>query len=65
MVAGLILNLTIHTENPDGVGETVNIFLLPDLSLSVSSEAVLVARKWDTSLNIITLTTYANTASLL
>ena len=65
MVAGLILNLTFHTEDPDGVGETVNIFLLPDISLSVSSEAVLVARKWDTALNIITLTTYANTASLL
>ena len=30
-VAGLILNLAFHTEDLDGVGETVKHFLLPNL----------------------------------
>ena len=64
-VAGLLLSLTFCTEDPDGVGDTVNIFLLPNPSISASSEAVLVARWWDTYLDCSMLTTFADTASLL
>ena len=64
-MAGLILSLAFHTEDPDGVEDTVNIFLLPNLSLSSGFKAALVARWWDTELYIGTLVTYSNTALLL
>ena len=63
-VAGLILNLTFNTKDPDGFRDTVNILLFPDLSLSVSSKAALVIGWWDTDYSS-TLTTYTKTASLL
>ena len=65
MVAGLILSLAFHTEDPDGVEDTVNIFLFPDLSLSAISKAALVVRRWDTTLDIRTMVAYSDTASLL
>ena len=43
----------------------MNILLFTDISLSVSSEAVLVARWWDTELDSIMLTKYADTTILL
>ena len=50
---------------PNGVRDTVNILLLPNLSLSEIYEAALVARQWDRALNTITLTTYQDTTYLL
>ena len=64
-VAGLIPNLAFHTEDPDGVRITMKILVFPNLSLSESSESVLVARWWDTALDSRMMTTYTNTASLL
>ena len=34
VVVGLILNLDFHTEDTDRVGDTVQIFIFPNLSLS-------------------------------
>ena len=34
-VAVMVLELAFHTKDPDRVGDTVNIFLFPYLSLSV------------------------------
>ena len=65
VVTGLILNLTFNTEDPDGIRYTVEIFLFPDISLFTSSEAALVERWWDTSLDSSTLTTYSDTSDLL
>ena len=64
-VTGLILDITFHTEDPYGVEDTVKFFLFPDLFLSASSKATLVARRWYTTLDSSMLTTYANTVSIL
>ena len=64
-VVGLVLNLAFHIEDPDEAGYTVKNFLFPDLSLSASSEAALVARRWDTALDSSMLATYTYTTSLL
>ena len=65
MVAGSILNIAFYTEDLNGVGYTVNIFLFPGLSLYAGSEAVLVVQLWYTALDCSTLTTYAETTALL
>ena len=41
----------------NGVRDTVNILLLPNLSLSEIYEAALVERQWDRTLNTITVAT--------
>ena len=64
-VMGLILNLYFHTEDPYGVGYKVNTLLFPNIYLSASSEAALVARRWDMDLKSSTLAMYFDTASLL
>ena len=64
-MAVIILNLYFFTEYPDGVGDTVNCFLLPELSISAGSKADLLARRWNTALDNITLTTYVKTAYFL
>ena len=61
----MILNLEFYTEGTDGLGDMVNIFFFPDLSLYASSGAVLVARRWDTVLDSRTMTMYADTSTLL
>ena len=61
----LIINLKFHTEYPDGFGDTVKMFLFPNLSLSEISEASLVARLWDTALDSSIITTYSNTSALI
>ena len=65
IVVGLLLSLSFYTDDPIGIGERVNIFLFPDLSLSEIPEATLVARRWDNKLDSITLATFSYTASLL
>ena len=64
-VVALIPNLAFHTEDPDDFRYTVKIFLSPNLPLSENSEAAMVARQWDTALDIRTLTTYSDIAYLL
>ena len=46
-VAFMVMALASHTEDPDGVGDALNIFLFPDISLSDGLEAALLTRKWD------------------
>ena len=65
VVAVLLLGLHFHTEDPDCVNDTVNIFMFPDLSLSTGSEASMVTRRWDTDLDANTLTSYADAAALM
>ena len=61
----MLIRLSFHTEYPSGVGDTVSIFLFPNLSLSARSKAALVSRRWYIELDSSMLTTYDNTASLL
>ena len=49
-VAVMVMDLDFHTEDPDGVRDTLNIFLFPYLYHSAGSEAALLTRKWDTIL---------------
>ena len=63
-MAVLLLGLHFHTEDPDCVNNTVNIFMFPDLSLSAGSEASMVTRRWDTDLDANTLTSFADAAAL-
>ena len=52
-------------EDTDGVGEKVNTFLLPNLSLASVSEVVPAVRRWDTTLEINMLTIHSDTTNLL
>ena len=61
----LTLILSFHTEDPDVVEDTVNIFLFPHLYISSGSEAALVESWWNTALDSSTLTTYADNALLI
>ena len=49
-VAVMLVVIALHTEDPEGVGDALNIILFPDLSPSAGSEAALLTRKWDTIL---------------
>ena len=64
-VTGILLSLSFYTEDPGGVRGKVSIFLLTDLSLSTGSESAVVARRRNTTLYIRTITTFADTATLL
>ena len=43
----IVLVLPLHTEDPKGVGDKVDIFLFLDLSPSDGSEVDLLVRLWD------------------
>ena len=45
VVAVMVTKLAFHTEDPYGVGDTLNIFLFPDLSPLAGLEAALLTRK--------------------
>ena len=62
-MAVLLLGLQFFTKYPDCVKYTVNIFQFPELSLSAGSEASMVTRRWDTTLDTNTLTSYADAAA--
>ena len=61
----LLLGLHFHTEDPDCVNNTVNIFMFTDLSLSAGSKASMVTRICDTALDANTLTSYMDAAALM
>ena len=65
IVAGLLLSLAFYTEDPDGIGNTATIFLLPGLYLLEISQSTLVARIWDTALDSSTFTSFVDTAALI
>ena len=61
VVAGLNKKITFYTEDPYGVRDILNIFLLPKFYLSTDSEAELVAQRWDIELDRSTLKTHVET----
>ena len=61
----MVLALAFHTEDPDGVGDALNIFLFQDLSPSDGPEAAILTRKWDAILGGGTLTSFAYTSLLM
>ena len=64
-MAVLLLGLHFFTEYPDCVNDKVDIFRFPYLSLSAGSEASMVIRRWDTTLDANTMTYYADAAALM
>ena len=65
IVTVMMMTLAFHTKEPDGVGDALNIFLLPDLSHSAWSETALLNRKWDAILGGGTLASFADTILLM
>ena len=61
----LLLGLEFHTEYPNGVSDVFNIFMSPYFSLEAGSKAAMIAWRWDTALESITLMSYSKTAALL
>ena len=61
----MVMALVLHTKDPDGVGDALNTFLLPDLFPSSGLEAALLMRKWDTILGGGTSTFFADTSLLM
>ena len=49
-VAVMVMALSFHTNDPDGVEYTLNIFLFADLSTLAGLEVALLPQKWDTIL---------------
>ena len=43
----MVLALVFHSEDPNGVGDAINVFLFPELSPSTGSEEALLTRQWD------------------
>ena len=61
-VVVMVVALDFHTEDPDGVGDALNIFLFPYLSPSEGLEADLLMWKLDAILGGGTLTSFTDTS---
>ena len=61
----MVMDLAFHTKYPDGVEDTLKIFLFPNLYPSTWSEAALFTRKWDMILGGGTLTSFAYMSLLM
>ena len=61
----MVMVLTFHTEDPDGVGDALNILLFPDLSPLAGSEKALLTRNCDAIFGVGTLTYFAYTSLLM
>ena len=64
-VGVMVMVLTFHTKDPDGVGDALNILLFPDLSPSAGLEAAVLTRKWGAIFGGGTLTYFADTSLLI
>ena len=64
-IAFMVLALVFHSEDPDGVGDAVNVFLFPDLYSAAGSEAALLTKWWDTVFGGGTLTSFSDSSLLL
>ena len=64
-VAVMLIVLAFHTKDPDGVGYTLNIFLLPNLSTLSGLEADLLTRNWNVIFGGETLNPFADTSLLM
>ena len=66
LVAVLVLGLALYSEDPDGMGDAINVFMFTDLSLSAVLEAALLERRWYAVLGGgVALTSFADTSLLL
>ena len=45
--AVILMDIALDTKDPNGVGDTIHIFLFLEIYPSVGSEAALLTRKWD------------------
>ena len=63
-IAVMVMEIAFHTENPDRVGDALNIFIFPDLSSLAGSEVALLTQKWDAILGGVTLTSFVETSML-
>ena len=63
--SGVDIRNRFYTEDPDGVGYIVKIFMFTELSLSTISEVTLFTHRYYKALYIHMLTTYDDTAALL
>ena len=61
----MVVVLTFHTEDPDGLGDALNILLFPDLSPLTGLEAALLTQKWDAIFGGGTLTYFSDTSLLM
>ena len=52
-------------EEPNGVRNTVNIFMFLDPYLAAGTEATMISRHWDTVLDSNMVTSYADTVALM
>ena len=57
-VTFMVMALTFHNEDPDGVRDDLNIFLFPNLSPLAGLEAALLTWKWSAILGVRTLTSF-------
>ena len=64
-VAVMVMALAFHTEEPDGVGDALNIFLFPELYPSAGMKAALLTRKWGAILGDGNLNSFADTSLLM
>ena len=64
-VTVLILGLAFYSEEPYVMGDTINVFLFPNMLPLAGSEAALLARRWYTILVGGALTSFTDTSFLL
>ena len=64
-VTVMVMALAFHTEDLDGVGYTLNIFLFTNLYPLAGLEAALLVRKWEAILGGGILTFFADTILLV
>ena len=63
--AVLVLCLAFYSEELGSMGGNINIFLFPYMSLSASSKAELLSRRWDSILGSGAFTFFSDTSLLL
>ena len=59
----MVLALNFHSKDPGRVGDSVNVFLFPDLYPSEGSEAAILMRRWYVVFGQGTLTSFAKTGN--
>ena len=64
-IAVMVLAVAFHSEETNGVGGSVKIFLLPDLSPAVGSEAVLLTKRRNAVFDGVTTIYFDDTSLLL
>ena len=61
----MVLVLLSHSEDPEGVGDAVNMFIFIELSPSAGSDVDLLTIRLDVVLEGVTIASFANTGTLM